>query len=251
MSAGPMTAEDPIAAFTRDVADNVDQQGMDPDVQALSRIWMRETVPTKYSYNFSWLGRPIIQYPQDIIALQEIVWRTRPDLIIETGIAHGGSLVFFASLLELIGANGRVLGIDIEIRPHNRRAIETHPLAHRVSMIEGSSISSDVSGAAVKQAAGKRTMVVLDSNHTHQHVAAELNAYAPLVSRGCYLVVLDTIVEDMPASFFADRPWGPGNSPKTAVRAFLETTDRFTVDRSIDHKLLISVGPEGYLLCTK
>jgi cephalosporin hydroxylase len=251
MSAGPMTAEDPIAAFTRDVADNIDQQGMDPDVQALSRIWMRETVPTKYSYNFSWLGRPIIQYPQDIIALQEIVWRTRPDLIIETGIAHGGSLVFFASLLELIGANGRVLGIDIEIRPHNRRAIETHPLAHRVSMIEGSSINPDVSGAAVKQAAGKRTMVVLDSNHTHQHVAAELNAYAPLVSRGCYLVVLDTIVEDMPASFFADRPWGPGNNPKTAVRAFLETTDRFTVDRSIDHKLLISVGPEGYLLCTK
>lgn len=251
MTSGPTAAENPITTFARDVQDNIERQGRDGDVHALSRVWMRETVPTKYSYNFSWLGLPIIQYPQDIIALQEIVWRTRPDLIIETGIARGGSLVFFASLLELIGGGGRVLGIDVDIQPHNRKAIEAHPLAKRITMIEGSSIDAKVVGTATRQAAGKRTMVVLDSNHTHRHVAAELDAYSPLVSQGCYLVVLDTIIEDMPASFFNDRPWQPGNSPKTAVKAFLETSDRFCVDRSIDHKLLISVGPEGYLLCTK
>lgn len=245
------SASDPVAAFEREVADNIRRQGKDTDVQAMSRVWMRETVPSKYSYNFSWLGRPIIQYPQDIVALQEIVWRTQPDLIIETGIAHGGSLIFFASMLELIGGNGRVLGIDIDIRAHNRAAIETHSMARRIDMIEGSSIAPDVTAAAATRAGGKRTMVVLDSNHTKDHVAAELKAYAPLVSPGCYLVVLDTIVEDMPDSFFADRPWKAGNSPKSAVREFLAGTDRFVADRSVDHKLLISAGPEGYLRCVK
>jgi cephalosporin hydroxylase len=245
------SVNDPVAAFARDVADNVGRQGGDADLQALSRVWMRETVPYRYSYNFSWLGRPIIQYPQDIVALQEIVWRTQPELIIETGIAHGGSLVFFASLLELIGGAGRVLGIDIDIRAHNRAAIESHPMARRIDMIEGSSIGADVAGAVARRAAGKRTMAVLDSSHTKDHVAAELKVYSPLVSEGCYLVVLDTIVEDMPEWFFADRPWGPGNSPKSAVREFLSGTDRFVADRSVDHKLLISVGPEGYLRCVK
>jgi cephalosporin hydroxylase len=245
------SASDPIAAFQREVADNIERQGRDVDVQALSRIWLRETVPYKYSYNFTWLGRPIIQYPQDMIALQEIVWRTKPDLIVETGIAHGGSLIFFASMLELAGGNGRVLGIDIDIRAHNRAAIESHPMIRRIDMIEGSSIAQDIVAAVAARAAGKRTMVVLDSNHTKDHVAAELKAYAPLVSAGCYLVVLDTIVEDMPDSFFADRPWKAGNSPKSAVREFLAGTDRFVADRSVDHKLLISAGPEGYLRCVK
>lgn len=245
------SASDPIAAFEREVAGNIERQGKDVDVQALARVWMRETVPYKYSYNFSWLGRPIIQYPQDMIALQEIVWRTQPELIVETGIAHGGSLIFFASLLELTGGEGRVLGIDIDIRAHNRTAIEAHRMAKRIDMIQGSSIAPDIAAAAAKKAAGKRTMVVLDSNHTKDHVAGELAAYAPLVSPGCYLVVLDTIVEDMPEALFADRPWGPGNSPKNAVREFLATTDRFVVDRSVDRKLLISVGPEGYLRCVK
>ena len=244
-------ADDPVAAFAREVADNIERQGADRDVHALSRIWMRETVPTKYSYNFTWLGRPIIQYPQDMIALQEIVWRTQPELIVETGIAHGGSLVFFASMLELIGGAGRVLGVDIDIRAHNRKEIEAHPMAKRIDMIEGSSIDGGIAAEVARRAAGKRTMVVLDSNHTHAHVAGELEAYAPLVSKGCYLVVLDTIVEDMPASFFGNRPWGPGDNPMTAVRAFVEGTDRFVVDRAVDHKLLISVGPEGYLRCIK
>lgn len=243
--------DDPVAAFAREVADNIERQGQDNDLQALSRIWMRETVPSKYSYNFSWLGRPIIQYPQDIVALQEIVWRTQPELIIETGIAHGGSLVFFASMLELMGGDGRVLGIDIDIRAHNRKAIEAHPLAKRIDMIEGSSIDAAVAAEVARKASGKRTMVVLDSNHSHAHVAAELEAYAPLVSKGCYLVVLDTVVEDMPKALTGNRPWGPGDNPKTAARAFVQKSDRFVVDRSIDHKLLISVGPEGYLLCIK
>ena len=251
MSKQTPPATDPIATFEREVADNIHRQGQDADVQALSRVWMRETVPYKYSYNFSWMGRPIIQYPQDIMALQEIVWRTRPELIIETGIAHGGSLVFFASMLELIGGEASVLGIDIDIRAHNRAAIEAHPMARRIAMIEGSSVGPEIVGAAAKHAAGKRTMVVLDSNHTQEHVAAELKAYAPLVTTGCYLVVLDTIIEDMPAAFFADRPWGPGNNPKSAIREFLAGTDRFFVDREIDNKLLISVGPQGYLLCVK
>ena len=243
--------DDPVAAFAREVAGNIDRQGRDAELQALSRTWLRDSLPSKYSYNFTWLGRPIIQYPQDIIALQEIVWRTRPEFVIETGIAHGGSLVFFASMLELLGGSGRVLGIDIDIRAHNRKAIEQHPMARRIDMIEGSSIDAAVAAEVAKRAAGKRTMVVLDSNHTHAHVAAELDAYATLVSQGCYLVVLDTTVEDMPAAAFADRPWGPGNNPKTAVREFVRKSDRFVVDRAIDHKLLISVGPEGYLLCVK
>lgn len=243
--------DDPVAAFAREVADNIARQGRDGDLQALSRIWLRDSLPSKYSYNFTWLGRPMIQYPQDIIALQEIVWRTRPEFIIETGIAHGGSLVFFASMLELLAGEGRVLGIDIDIRAHNRKAIEAHPMAARIDMIEGSSIDAAVAAEVAKRAAGKRTMVVLDSNHTHAHVAAELEAYSPLVSESCYLVVLDTAVEDMPATASADRPWGPGNNPKTAVREFVRKSDRFIVDRTIDHKLLISVGPEGYLLCVK
>jgi cephalosporin hydroxylase len=242
---------DPVSAFAREVAENIERQGKDGALQALSRTWLRDSLPSKYSYNFTWLGRPIIQYPQDILALQEIVWRTQPELIVETGVAHGGSLVFFASMLELLGGSGRVLGIDIDIRAHNRKAIEAHAMAKRIDMIEGSSIDAAVAGEAAKRAADKRTMVVLDSNHTHAHVAAELEAYAPLVSQGCYLVVLDTAVEDMPASASAGRPWGPGNNPKTAVREFVRKSDRFVVDRAIDHKLLISVGPEGYLLCVK
>jgi cephalosporin hydroxylase len=206
----------------------------------------------KYSYNFSWLGRPIIQFPQDIAAIQEIVWQVKPDLIVETGIAHGGSLVLWASLLELIGAGGLVLGIDIEIRPHNRSAIEKHPLAQRIRMIEGSSIDPAVLEQVRQVAAGhERVMVVLDSNHTHAHVREELKLYAPLVRRGSYLIVLDTVVEDMPADFFLDRPWGPGNNPKTAVWEFLKQNDRFEIDRELEGKLLITVAPDGYLRCVK
>lgn len=221
-----------------------------------------DTLADKYSYHFSWLSRPIIQYPQDIVALQELVWRTEPDLIVETGIAHGGSLILSASLLALLDyrdavANGttldpkrparRVIGVDVEIRAHNREAIEKHPMADRIEMIEGSSVAPEVI-ARVRAAAAKarRVLVILDSNHTHGHVLRELEAYAPLTSVGSYCVVFDTIIEDLPGAF-PDRPWSAGNSPKTAVREYLEKHPEFRIDRSIQEKLLITVAPDGFL----
>jgi len=239
--------------FQDEVARNIEALGKDKDVQGLSRIWSRETNRNSYTHNFSWLGRPVIQYPQDIVAMQEITWQVQPDLIIETGIAHGGSLIFYASMLELNAACGgpkdaEVLGIDIEIRIHNRKAIEEHPMFRRISMIEGSSITSDIIAEVKEKARSKeRVLVCLDSNHTHSHVLAELEAYAPLTTIGSYCVVFDTLIEDMPADFFPDRPWGPGNNPKTAVREYLKTHPEFKIDKSIEHKLLITVAPDGYL----
>jgi cephalosporin hydroxylase len=201
----------------------------------------------QYSYHFRWLGLPIIQYPQDIVALQEIIWRVRPDLIIETGVARGGSLILYASMLELIG-NGSVLGIDIDIRPQNKTAIENHPLSYRIKMIQGSSINKKiikwVKGFAKNK---KKILVILDSNHTHDHVLAELRAYWPLVSKGSYLVVFDTIVGDLPAEYFTNRPWNKNDNPRTALRQFLKTNHRFQIDRKITNKLLITAAPDGYL----
>jgi cephalosporin hydroxylase len=225
--------------------------------------FMRASTGPKYSYNFAWQGRPIIQYPQDIIAMQELIWQTRPDLIIETGIAHGGSLIFSASQLAQIDlcdaiesgaifdpsiSKRKVLGIDIDIRPHNRVAIEEHPMASRIQMIQGSSIDPDII-AEVHAIAAKysRVLVCLDSNHTHAHVLAELRSYAHLTSLGSYCVVFDTIVEDLPADMFPDRPWGPSNNPKTAVWEYLKTHPEFQINKSIHHKLLITVAPDGYL----
>lgn len=222
------------------------------ELNALTHQWFIMSCRHKYSYNFTWMGRPIIQFPQDIVAMQEIIWRIQPDLIIETGIAHGGSLIFYASMLELLGGNGRVLGIDIDIRPHNRVEIEKHPMFKRITMLEGSSIDESVARQVHDFANGKEgVMVVLDSNHTHEHVLKELQLYSPLVTKGSYLVVFDTVVEDMPDDFFPDRPWGKGNNPKTAVSEFLQTNDRFEIDTEMDNKLLISVAPGGYLRCVK
>jgi cephalosporin hydroxylase len=175
----------------------------------------------------------------------------KPDLIIETGIAHGGSLVFYASMLELLG-RGRILGIDIDIRPHNREAIELHPMAKRIRLIQGSSVDPAIAGIAAGIAKeAKCVMVVLDSNHAHEHVLQELRLYAPLVTKGSYCVVFDTVVEDMPDDSFPDRPWGRGNNPKTAVHEFLASNDRFEIDQVIDRKLLLTVSPDGFLRCTK
>ena len=244
---------DPIEAFKSQVAENIDGLASDKDVHGLSRIWSRETNRYGYTYNFSWLGRPIIQYPQDILAIQELIWSIQPDLIIETGIAHGGSLIFSASMLELNAACGgpqdaEVLGVDIDIRAHNRVAIEAHPMSKRIFMIQGSSIAPEIVEKVRAKAAGKqRVLVCLDSNHTHEHVLAELQAYAQLTSVGSYCVVFDTLIEDMPADMFSDRPWGPGNSPKTAVWEYLKAHSEFEIDKNMNHKLLISVAPDGYL----
>jgi cephalosporin hydroxylase len=219
------------------------------NLQELTNQWFVESCKYKYSYNFSWMGRPIIQFPQDIMAMQEIIWQVKPDLIVETGIAHGGSLIFYASMLELIG-EGQVLGIDVDIRQHNRVEIEQHPMFKRITMIEGSSIDEAIAKQVYDLAKGKsRILLVLDSNHTHDHVLKELELYSPLVTKDSYLVVFDTVVEDMPEDFFPDRPWGKANNPKTAVWEFLKTNKRFKVDKDIEAKLLITVAPDGYLKC--
>jgi cephalosporin hydroxylase len=240
-----------VARFFAEVASNVAGLKSDPDLHALSRMWARAAGAHRYVYNFTWMGRPIIQVPQDVMAMQEIIFRTRPDVIVETGIAHGGSLLFYASMLELLGGDGIVVGVDVDIRPHNRREIEAHPMYRRAKMLQGSSIDPAIVDQVHQIARGRRVLLALDSNHTHDHVLAELRAYGPLVGPGGYAVVFDTLIEDLPASFSADRPWGPGNNPKTAVRAYLQECDRFVVDEDMDAKLSITVAPGGYLRCVR
>lgn len=253
----------PHDQFKEEVRQNIEGLGRDLDLQALSRIWVREVSPYKWAYNFTWLGRPAIQFPNDAWAIQELIWQVKPDLIIETGIAHGGSLIFSASMLALLdmadaianstlldpkSSNRKVLGIDIDIRAHNRAAIEEHPLASRIQMIQGSSVAPEVIEQVRQIAYGyQRILVCLDSNHTHEHVLAELEAYAPLTSIGSYCVVFDTLIEDMPSILFRDRPWSVGNNPKTAAREYLIRHQEFAIDESIPHKLLITVAPDGYL----
>lgn len=249
--------------FKKECESKVNQQVNDERLAKLTRDFFDLSFSHKYPYNFEFLGRPIIQYPQDIVAMQELVWKVKPDLIIETGIAHGGSLIMSASMLALLDmcdaielgatlnpreSKRKVLGIDIDIRAHNREAIETHPMASRIQMIQGSSIAPEIVEQVGQVAKGyERILVCLDSNHTHAHVLAELQAYAPLTSVGSYCVVFDTIVEDMPADMFPDRPWGPGDNPKTAVWEYLKTHTEFEIDKSIQYKLLITVAPDGYL----
>lgn len=264
-----------IEKFREEVRSNIEGLAADQDVQALSRIWVREIARHKYTYNFSWLGRPIIQTPQDMCAVQELIWQIKPDLIIETGIAHGGSLILSASMLSLLdycdaveagvmidpkAGRRRVLALDIDIRAHNRAAIEAHPMAHRISMMQGSSIAPGIV-AQVREIAEdfSNVLVFLDSNHTHEHVLAELEAYAPLVSQGSYCCVFDTLIEDMPDDLIINRPWRKGNNPKTAVWEYLrhlenegrEAADgaklKFEIDKTIENKLLITAAPDGYL----
>ena len=239
--------------FQNQVKANIEALGQDKDLHELSNIWIRQASKLRYTFNFSWLGRPIIQYPQDMVAMQEIIWQVKPDLIIETGIAHGGSLIFSASMLALLEIGGviergKVLGIDIDIREHNRIEIEKHPLADKITMMQGSSIDENMVRQVHNFAKDyDNILVCLDSNHTHDHVLAELEAYAPLTSVGSYCVVFDTNVEDMPNDLYVDRPWGKGNNPKTAVREYLKTHKEFEIDKSIENKLLITVAPDGFL----
>jgi cephalosporin hydroxylase len=265
---------DPVRQFCEERAQRIASYVDSPLAKSAARF-MENSVGAKYSYNFTWLGRPIIQYPQDIIALQEVIWQVRPDLIIETGIAHGGSLIHSASILALIdyaeavAAAGqldprasprRVLGVDIDIRAHNRAEIDKHPFAHKIQMLQGSSTDPDVIARVREIAKGfSRVLVCLDSNHTHEHVLAELVAYAPLTTRGSYCIVFDTLIEDVPDGMYPDRPWGKGNNPKTAVWEYLRRleqesrnnngseTIKFEVDRQIENKLLLTVARDGYL----
>lgn len=265
----------PEEVFKAENAAKISTYKGDKAWQDISNQWVRRALEQRYVYNFSWMGRPIIQLPQDMQIFQEIVWEVQPDLIIETGIAHGGSLVFSASLLALLEYNDaatsggvvdpqqpvrRVLGVDIDIREHNRAAIKAHPMNSRIDMIQGSSVSEDVIQQVRAAAAkAKRVLVCLDSNHTHEHVLQELKLYAPLVSKNSYCIVFDTIVEDMPAELYPDRPWSPGDNPKTAVHAYLKYLDsqkllgldgsplQFKIDYEVEDKLLLTVAPDGFL----
>jgi cephalosporin hydroxylase len=260
---------------TERVARNIQRIADDNDFLSLSASWVQESILHEYAQSFSWMGRPIMQIPQDIYAIQELIWHVRPDLIIETGVAHGGSLILSASLLALLDysdaasnrssllpnqSKRRVVGVDIDIRPHNRSAIEEHPMSHLITLIQGSSIDLGVV-QEVKRIASyhDRVMVFLDSNHIHDHVLAELMAYAPLTSKGSYCVVWDTGIEDLPANFYEDRPWGKGNNPKTAVFEYLRLisesdylgTDNqpllFEIDKSIEHKIVLTASQDGFL----
>jgi len=237
---------DPVKLFEEERKERIVRNGRNNELIKAAKKFNYVSNRDQYSYNFSWMGRPIIQYPQDMIAMQEIIYSIKPDVIIETGIAHGGSLVFYASLLELIG-KGVVLGIDIDIRKHNRIELEKHSMFKRIKLFEGSSVEESMV-AKIKEEIrpGDIVMVLLDSNHTHDHVYRELELYNSLVSIGSYLVVFDTIIEDLPAGMY-DRPWDVGNNAKTAVKKFLELNNSFEIDTEIDNKLLISVAPQGYL----
>lgn len=267
--------ENPIAAFETEKLGAISSYSANKKWQGLSSEWMIQAFQNRYMYNFSWQGRPIIQTPVDMVATQELIWQVKPDLIIETGIAHGGSLIMSAAMLTLLdyceaveagqmldpkATRRRVLGLDIDIRPHNRAAIEAHPMAHRIDMIQGSSIAPEVIAQVHEIAKGyERVLVCLDSNHTHEHVLAELEAYAPLTSKDSYCCVFDTVVEDLPDEMFPNRPWTKGNNPKTAVWEYLRRLKEeerkaadgaalvFEIDKSIENKLLITVAPDGYL----
>lgn len=250
-------------SFDKEVEERIKGVETNHELKNAAHAFMKASLEPKYSYNFFWMGRPIIQYPQDMVAMQELIWRVKPDLIIETGIAHGGSLIMNASLLALLELaeaaekgeavdpkkpKRKVLGIDIDIREHNRKAIESHPMANRIDMIQGSSIAPEIISQVKEYAKAYKTILIsLDSNHTHDHVLAELEAYAPLTSISSYCVVFDSIVEDMPKELSADRPWGPGDNPKTAVWEYLKSHPEFEIDKSIQNKLLITVAPDGYL----
>ena len=193
---------------------------------ALSTLWTRIGWNQKYTYGFSWFGRPIIQMPEDIVRIQEVIWRLQPDFVVETGIAHGGSLVFYASILKAIG-KGRVVGVDIEIRPHNLAAIDAHPLKPLITTIEGSSIDPAIVGKVRAQIpAGATVLVLLDSNHSYAHVMAELEAYAPLVSVGSYIVATDGVMEYLAGDPRTQADWG-ANNPRRAALDFAKLRSDF------------------------
>ncbi len=238
---------DPIEQFKKERQAAIAAMGQDEELKRKSLDWMVAADKYLYTYNYSWLGRPIIKYPNDIVVMQEIIWSVKPDLIIETGIAHGGSAVFSASMLQLIG-RGRVVAVDIDIRKHNREQIEQHPMYERITMLEGSSTDPEI----VAQIAGyvresAVVMVFLDSSHTHKHVVDELRLYSPFVTVGSYLVLPDTFVELFPKGHYQGKPVDVGNNAMTGLREFMTGNDDFVIDASINDKLCITEGFDGYL----
>jgi cephalosporin hydroxylase len=237
---------DPIKEFNSERETDIKAMGADLELRKKSIEWMLHADKYKYTYNYSWMGRPIIKYPNDILILQEIIWKIKPDYIIETGIAHGGSVIFSASMLKLIG-HGEVIAVDIDIRKHNRDEIEKHPMSSLITMIEGSSVDAKIVDAIADKVKGKKVLVCLDSLHTHDHVLKELQMYSGMVSMGSYIVCPDTFIEKFPEGYYKNRPWDVGNNPMTALKAFLKQNDQFVIDKEIDDKLMITEGFDGYL----
>jgi cephalosporin hydroxylase len=237
---------DQIIKFNEERRNAIAEMGKDLDLKRLSLDWMILADKYKYTYNFSWMGRPIIKFPNDIVILQELIWKIKPDYIIETGIAHGGSIIFSASMLELIG-HGEVIAVDIDIREHNKKAIEAHPMMKRITMIEGSSIDPEIVNSIKEKVKGKKVMVCLDSLHTHDHVLKELQMYWDMVSVGSYIICPDTFIEYFPKGYFKDRPWDVGNNTMTGMKEFLKQNDHFEIDQEINDKLVITEGFDGYL----
>lgn len=244
----PNNILDPVEAFFEERRQAIADMAKDEELKRKSLAWMLHADQYKYTYNFNWMGRPIIKFPSDILLMQEIIWDIKPDLIIETGIAHGGSIVFSASMLELLGGDREVVAVDIDIRQHNREKIEAHPMNKRIHMIEGSSTDPTVLDQIRERAKDKKcVMVALDSLHTHDHVLDEMRLYAPLVTVGSYLVLPDTFIEYFPKGYYSDRPWDVGNNPMTALRAFMQENDDFIIDTERSNKLIITEGFDGYL----
>lgn len=238
--------------FKKEVEDRVNSYKTNQILLNKVKDISHEFAKEKYTYNFSWLGRPVFQGPSDLQVYQEIIWNYKPDLIIETGIARGGSLIFFASmmaLLEYCGEidEGEVVGIDIDIREENKNAILKHPLSKKITMIEGSSIDKEVISKIKEYAKNKKKIfLILDSNHTHSHVIEELRAYAPLIEMGGYCIVCDTGIEQID-DIIENRPWGKGNSPKSALLEYLKENSNFEIDSFYENKSLITCAPDGFL----
>ena len=239
---------DPNEEFQEERRKAILDMGKDKEFRRMSLDWILKSNEHKYGYNFTWMGRPVIQFPNDMLIIQELIWQVRPDLIIETGIAHGGSIIFSASMLELIGGNGKVIGIDVDIRKHNRVEIENHSMMKRIVMIEGSSINEEIVNQVYEIAKDKKSiMVFLDSNHSHKHVLSEMDAYGKLVNVGSYMVVFDTCIELFPKGYCSDRPWDVGDNPMTAIQEYLEGNDNFIRDELVNSKAVITAAPDGYL----
>ncbi|MDG1286926.1 MAG: CmcI family methyltransferase [Rickettsiales bacterium] len=241
--------EDPIKQFLDERHADIVKMGQDEELRQKSLEWMHHADKYKYTYNYSWMGRPVIKYPNDMMIQQELMWALKPDLVIETGIAHGGSIIFTAAMMEMMGIDGEVVGIDIDIRKHNRDAIEAHPMMKRITMYEGDSVSSEMVEKVRAHTEGKKcVMVILDSLHSHEHVYKELQAYADMTTVGSYCVLPDTFIEFFPKGYYSDtRPWDVGDNPYTAMQQYMSEVNHFEIDKSLTHKAMITETIDGYL----
>ena len=241
--------DEKITEFFYQRNEDIENMARDSQLKDLSLQWMIKADRYKYTYNFTWMGRPIIKYPNDMIVQQELMWTLKPDLIIETGVAHGGSIIFSASMMKMMGIKGSVIGIDIDIREHNLKEIEDHPMYDIIHLYEGDSTDSKIVQQVQQHVdKAKTVLVILDSLHSHQHVLKELNLYSKFVTKSSYIILPDTFIEFFPKGYYSkDRPWDVGNNPYTAMHEFLKNNSSFMIDKKLSSKAVISETIDGYL----